>query len=88
MDRGQICLLGLNDVLAFVGLLAPKVDGVLEETESAVLVGPVVLAMTVIGGEDSPRGGNDLGSGLDPALGDAALQSVDLDNDLLKRQLV
>ena len=76
---GQVGLFSLNDVLAFVGLLARKVDGVLEEAEGAVLVGPVVIAMTVIAGEDSRRRGADLGGGLEPALGDAAVQGFELD---------
>jgi hypothetical protein len=64
----------VNDVFAFVGPLARKVDGVLEEAEGAVLVGPVVIAMTVIAGEDSRRRGADLSGRLEPALDDAALR--------------
>ena len=35
-------------------------DGVLEKAEGAVVIGPVVIAMTVVAGEDSRRGGSDL----------------------------
>jgi hypothetical protein len=40
LDGGQIGLLGLDHVFAFVSLLADKVDGMLEKTEDAVLVTP------------------------------------------------
>jgi hypothetical protein len=47
IDRGQVGLFSLNDVLAFVSLLARKVDGMLEEAEGTVLVGPVAGALGI-----------------------------------------
>ncbi len=41
-------LLGLNNVLTLVGLLALEVDRVLEEAEASVFVLPVVVTVTVV----------------------------------------
>jgi hypothetical protein len=60
IDGGQVGLLGLDDVLALVGLLAREVDGMLEEAEDAVLVSPFVIAMTMIARENAGGGGPDL----------------------------
>ena len=78
IDRGQIGLFGLDDVFAFVRLLAGEVDGMLEEAKDAVLVGPAVIAMAMIAGEDVGRGGADLLGCLEPALGDALIQLFEL----------
>src|SRR5262249_59264658 len=60
VDRGQRGLLGLDDVLSLVSLLAREVEGMLEEAEDAVLISPVVIAMTVIARKNPPRGRADL----------------------------
>src|SRR6516162_9034941 len=68
-DRGQIGLFGLDDVFALVGLLAGEVDRMLEKTEHAVLVGPVVIAMAMIAREHARRRGTDLLGGFELSLG-------------------
>ena len=43
------------------------VDRVLEKAEGAAFIGQVVIAMTVVAGEDSRRGGSDLVGACEPA---------------------
>ena len=42
-------------------------DRVLEKAEGAAFIGQVVIAMTVVAGEDSRRGGSDLVGACEPA---------------------
>src|SRR5262249_48377457 len=63
-----------DDVFAFIGLLAGKVDGVLEEAEDAVSARPVIIAMTVIFAEDAGRRSANLCFRLEPAGSDAPLK--------------
>jgi hypothetical protein len=60
IDLRQVLLLGLDDVLALVGLLAGEVDGMLEEAKHAILISPAVTAMAMIAGEDTAGSGADL----------------------------
>src|ERR1700674_1560605 len=60
IDGGQIGLFGLDDVFALIGLLARKVDRMLEEAKLAVLVGPAVIAVAMIAPENAGGGSADL----------------------------
>src|SRR5882757_10706266 len=77
VDRGEMGLLGLDDVFAFVRLLAGEVDGMLEETKDACLVAPAVITMAMIAGEDLCSCGADLLGGFEPPLGDALRQLLE-----------
>jgi hypothetical protein len=57
-------LLGLDDVFAFVGLLAREVDRTFEEAEHAVIVGPAVIAVAMIAGKNAVGRGRDRRRGL------------------------
>jgi hypothetical protein len=57
IDRGQVLLLGLDDVLALVGLFAGEVNGMLEEAKHASFVSPAIIPMAVIAREDAGGGG-------------------------------
>src|SRR5207344_2580266 len=70
VDRGQIGLFGLDDVFAFVSLLAGEVDGMLEEAKDPVGVGPAVIAVSMIASEDLGSGRADLLGSFELAVGD------------------
>src|SRR5215471_15159004 len=72
-DRRQMRLFGLDNIFAFVSLLADKMHGVFEEAKHAFLVRPIIIAMAVIALKDSSGGGPDLFSSLEPAAGDTPL---------------
>src|ERR1700674_484066 len=74
IDGGQIGLFGLDDVFALIGLLARKVDRMLEEAKLAVLVGPAVIAVAMIAPDNAGGGRADLLRRLEPSLGNALLQ--------------
>ena len=65
---------GLDDVFAFVRLLAGEVDGMLEETKDTPFVAPAVIAVTMIAGEDACGGGTDLLGCFEPPPGNALSQ--------------
>src|SRR3977135_710144 len=67
-------LLGLDDVLALVGLLARKMNRVLDETKIAVFVSPAVVAMSVIVGEALGGGRPDFVGCREPTGVDTTLQ--------------
>ena len=72
-DRRQTWLFGLDNIFAFVSLLADKMHGMFEEAKHAFLVRPIVLAMAVIALQDRSGGGPDLLSSLEPTAGDTSL---------------
>src|ERR1700747_2949811 len=72
VDSGQSGLLGLDDILSLLSLLAREVDGMLEEAEVAVLISPIIIAMTVIAREYPGRSSPDLLGRLEASVGDTS----------------
>ena len=82
IDRRQAHPFALDDVLALAGELALEVEGMLEVAEDAVLIAPIPIALAVVAGQDAAGGGADLVRRLEPALGDASGQGLELPGDL------
>src|SRR5215470_4178186 len=82
-DRRQMRLFSLDNVLAFVSLLADKMHGMFEEAKHALLVRPIVIAMAVITLKNSSGSSPDLLSRLEPAAGDTSKASSFLCTRLL-----